>query len=782
VLYECLTGRRAFDAATEAEVHGAILFGEPDRARLPERTPARVRELLDRCLDKDPEARLREMRAVRLELEEALGTRRAAALRAGEAVATPHNLPRSATSFVGREAEIAKCAERLDRGRLVTLTGIGGSGKTRLALQVAERRLPEVADGAWFVDAAPVTQPERVAEALASALGLRDEPGRTLTETIVQHLATRRSLVILDNCEHLLEPCRALARALIEGCPDVAVLATSSEPLGLAGEQVHAVTALGVPEATAAPADLAASDAVRLFVDRATLAQPDFTLDPGGTRAVVDICRRLDGIPLAIELAAARVRVLGVEQIRDKLDDRFRLLTGGSAGAGARHQTLLAAVQWSYDLLEEAERRMLRTLSVFAGGWDLGRATAIAIEEGDEFEVLDRLTQLVHKSWIVVEHMPKGKTRYRLLETVRAYAARQLDAAGEGAAARGRHLGYFLALAETAERELMGGDEARWLAELELEIENLLAAFAWSAHVPDAAATGLRFAGSIWRFWSARGHFTTGRHILGEALKRPGAEAPTAARAQVLVRAGGLAIYQGDYAAARPLVEESLAIYRALDDTKGVARASAGLGTIALYQGDFAAARRHNEEGLVLYERLGQRRGVAVCLHNLGFVALCEGDIERSREALRRSLALIDEVNDGVSRAMILSTTSVAELRAGHPTETRALLARGLREARELGAKSEGIYLMEAAAELALAEREFERAARMIVVAGSTRRRLGVPLIPTEQRHVDGMLERAGASLGPEALALATTAGEAEPLEGAIQSALDWLATPAKVP
>src|SRR5262249_18107463 len=334
---------------------------------------------------------------------------------------------------------------------------------------------------------------------------------------------------------------------------------------------VHPVPPLGLPASAASdPRALAASESVRLFAERAALVDPGFAVDAGNAAPVADICRSLDGIPLAIELAAARVRVLAPGEIRTRLSDRFRLLAG--RGGLVRHQTLRATIQWSYDLLAEPEKRMLRSLSIFGGGWTLGSATAVCMEHGDEFEVLDLLTLLVDKSLVSVDRSRDAHTRYRFLETVRHYAAEKLGETQEALPLRLRHVAYFLALAETAERKLGGHEQSRWLTELEEEHENLLRAFATCGEVKDGAENGLRLAGSISRFWSARGHFGVGRHTLEEALHRPGASAPTRARATALVRAAGLALYQGDYAAARPLVEQSLAIYRELGDRKGVAR------------------------------------------------------------------------------------------------------------------------------------------------------------------------------------------------------------------
>ncbi|HYM81752.1 MAG TPA: protein kinase [Candidatus Limnocylindria bacterium] len=783
VMYECLTGHRAFQGASELELLASMLYSEPDRALLPERTPAPIRALLDSCLEKDPEQRLREIRTARLAIEEALGIRRASALRAGEALPTPHNLPRALTSFVGREQELEICGRQLAETRLLTLTGVGGGGKTRLALELAERRLGEFPDGIWVAALASLADGTRVPETVAAVLGVREEPGHALVDTISAHLASRRVLIVLDNCEHVLDSSAAIANHLLSTCPDLKLLATSREGLGVSGERLHVVPSLAVPPAVrgASAETVARAEAVVLFVERARLAVPDFELD-GNAEAVADICRRLDGIPLAIELAAARVRILDVPEIRAKLDDRFRLLTGGSKTALPRHQTLRAAIQWSVDHLAEPEQQFLRSLAAFAGGWTLSTATAVCMEEGDEFTVLDLLTRLVDKSLVVVERRNGGAARYRFLETVHQFALEQLDAAGEGVAVRGRHLAYFLAVAETAERKLVGPDQGRWFADLEVEHENLLAAFAWCAQVEGGVDMGLRLSGSIARFWSAHGHLETGRRTLDEALRRDGARTPSQARATALVRAGGLAIYQCDYASARPLVEESLATYRALGDRKGVARSLSGLGTVATYQGDLAAARRFSEEGLALYRELGEKRGVAVCLNNLGYVAQCQGDLPRARELYDQALALLREVGDQEYVALSLADLGRMSTRLGEPATARAQLAEGLHSAQQLGVKNEAAYLLEAAAELLLALGNPAQAARLLGAAQAVREAMQIPGVPAEQQDRDALWLRLCSALSDDGAANAAAEGRAMSLPEAVEEALQGLGAAARGP
>jgi predicted ATPase len=395
----------------------------------------------------------------------------------GVAVAAPaHNLPRQVTSFVGREQAVEDCLRFLKSARLLTLTGVGGSGKTRLALRVAERLLPEYPEGVWFVDLAPLTDPDHLPRAVASALGVTEEAGRPIRETLVRHLAPRRALLIFDNCEHLLEPSGGLATALLEAAAGLRMIATSRETLGVRGEQTLIVPSLSLPGASRDPARARESEAVRLFAERAMQVHSAFTLADDDLPVVAEICERLEGIPLAIELAAARVRVLSVAEIRDRLQDRFRLLTGGRGTALPRHQTLRAAMQWSYDHLAAGEQELFRALAVFVGGWTLESAVAVCASGRDEFEVLDLLTGLVNKSLVVAEHSSEENVRYRLLETVRQYAEDLLAETGERDAARRAHRHWFLSWSERAAGHLTGADQAQWLDRMERESGNLRAA------------------------------------------------------------------------------------------------------------------------------------------------------------------------------------------------------------------------------------------------------------------------------------------------------------------
>ena len=506
--------------------------------------------------------------------------------------------------------------------------------------------------------------------------------------------------------------------------------------------------------------------------------RPDFQITDAEAENVADLCRRLDGIPLAIELAAARLRVLGVKEIRAKLDDRFRLLTGGSRTALPRQQTLRATIQWSYDQLVPEERRFLRGLAAFTGGWTLETATAVVDENGDEFETLDQLTRLVEKSLAVVDRR-EDASRYRFLETVRQFALEEMNTAGEGPPARNRHLATFEKLAEEAEWALLGPEQATWLHRLEIEHGNLLAALDWCSSAEGGIERGLAFAAAVSRFWSARGYFELGWMQLKAALDRDTVRAPTAARGKALVRAGGLALYRGDYAVARPLIEESLSIQRSQGDTKGEARALSGLSTVAIYQGDFAAARSFSEQSLAIYRQLGERRGEAIALHTLGYVAVRLGDNANAHGLINEAVAMLRAVGDHESEAVSLSDLALVDLRLGDPARARDALTASLALVEELGAKREGAYAFEAAAELALAGGDGARAARLSAASEALREAMGSPLVPTEELERREFLGRVEQALGPEVFAAERARGKALPFPEAIAHAREGLATPA---
>jgi predicted ATPase/DNA-binding XRE family transcriptional regulator len=562
------------------------------------------------------------------------------------------NLPVVLSSFVGRERELTHIGTVLSTARLLTLTGTGGVGKTRLAIEVARGVHAEGGQPVCLVELASLTEPGLIPRTVAAALGLHEQAGQPLLDTLAASLEPRDMLLVLDNCEHLVHPCAALVDVLLRSCPRLTILATSRELLGVAGEVVWRVPSLDLPDPGCAStaAALASSEAVQLFVERARLMQPGFTLTDANMAVIAQLCRRLDGIPLAIELAAARVRSLTVEQIAARLDDRFHLLTGGARTALRRQQTLRGTVDWSHDLLADEEKVLLRRVSVFAGGWTLEAAEVVCagepIERGD---VLDLLSGLVDKSLVLAEEQISGHMRYGMLDTLREYAAERLAHAGEKPDLLRRQATQFLVLAETAERHLRGPEQAAWLERLEQEHENLRAALRWCVE-HGSVEEGLRLGASLWRFWHIRGHLTEGREHLAAvlALARPGmpAGSRTAALAGALNGAGVLALRQGDYAAARSLLEESLAIRRGLGDRREIANSLGNLGLVAKAQGDHVLSRSLHEESLAMRRALGDRRGIALSLHNLGEVADCQGDTALAQSLHLESLAHSRELGD----------------------------------------------------------------------------------------------------------------------------------------
>jgi len=584
--------------------------------------------------------------------------------------------------FIGRERELGTVTALLTDARLLTLTGAGGCGKTRLALEAAARVRDAYPDGVRVVELASLADPALVPQAVAVALGVREEPGRPLPDTLIDALRPTQMLVTLDNCEHLAAACARLAATLLAGCPGLRILVTSRQPVGVAGETVWRVPSLAVPDPERLPPfdELAGYDAVRLFVERARAARPDFALTPGNALEVVRVCLRLDGIPLAIELAAVWIRVLAVESLLARLDDVFDLLVTGEAAALPRHHALRATMDWSYGLLDERERLLWRRLAVFAGGWTLEAAEDICagrnegLDEGAGLArraVLHALARLVDASVVVVEARDDG-VRYRLLETVRQYGAEKAREAGEDVALRRRHAAWYLALAERAEPELAGPEQGSWLDRLEREHDNLRAALDQAVRAGEWE-TGVRLAGSLATFWLTRGYIGEGRRRLTEALSggargaTPSATVTAATRAKALMGVGMLTIEQGDYAEAAALLDEAMTLRQGMGDERGLAESLKALGNVAHYQGNEARAVSLWERSLALRRALGDATGVAEVLHNIGVVAYYEGDYARAIRLLEESLGIRRGLRDqgGIAYCLI-NLGNVAFLQGGY--------------------------------------------------------------------------------------------------------------------
>ncbi|HEX4836171.1 MAG TPA: tetratricopeptide repeat protein [bacterium] len=595
-----------------------------------------------------------------------------------------NNLPVQVTSFIGREREISEITRLLSGTRLLTLTGAGGAGKTRLAIHAAAEMLEASADGVWLVELAPLLDPSLVPYAVASTLGAREEQGRTVMESLVDALRPRSLLLVLDNCEHLLAACAHLADTLRRSCLAVRIMATSREPLGLAGEMVYRVPSLSLPsQAQPRFSDLMQCEAVRLFVERAVFVHPEFTVTEMTAPAVARVCRRLDGIPLAIELAAARTKILSAEQIAARLDDRFRLLTGGTRSSLPRHQTLRAAIEWSHDLLSQPERMLLRRVAVFAGGFALDGAEAVCAGAGAGAEgVLDVLGRLVDKSLILAE-TSAGEARYRLQDTVRLYAQERLLESGEQAEFLARHRDWCIMFAERAALELQGPDQRAWLRRLETEHDNLRAALVFSLEGASGDAA-LRLVGALWWFWHVRGYLSEGRAWLAKAIT--GTEgAPPLARAKALYGAGVLAWRQGDFERARALCQESLILYRDLGHSLGIASAISILEQVARSQGDTARAMVLLEDGLALFRERGDTWGIATSLISLGNAVRSQGDHARARALLAESLDLFETLNDTSGRAASLHFLGLVARDHGDYSRAETLNRKSLSLSRQMG-------------------------------------------------------------------------------------------------
>ena len=751
------------------------------------RTYEKLRDTLARELDTDPSPETRRLYGD-------IATDRFAqappAARATPAItvapgAAPDRLPTPLTRLVGREREVDELRALLASGaRLVTLTGIGGSGKTRGGGAAASASRAAYRDGVWFVELAPLIDPTLLPGAVAAACGVPARAGQPPARTLIAAMRARAALLVLDNCEHLIDAAAELLAALLADCPHLAILATSRELLRLGNEVAWPVSPLPIPDPHTPPTPEALRDipAVALFVERVRRRQPGFALTAANAPAVIAICRRLDGLPLALELAAARAGVLAVEQIAARLDDALATLTSRDRAVPPRQQTLRGALDWSHALLSGEEQRFFRRLAPFAGGWDLAAAEAIAAEEADD--ALTAIESLVDKSLVLVA-ADGQEARYRLLEPVRQYAAGRLAAAGEKGAIRERHAAHYLALAERAGPELHGAEQTLWLGRLEQEVDNLRAALAHMAARGgrDGADAGLRFGYALWPFWSVRGYLSEGRGWLEPALRAADAQEPTLLRARALFAAGRLALLGGAGAEARAMLTESLAISRALGHDGSAAGTLTQLGHVALQAGEYAEARARIEEELAIRQRLGDQRTLAISHTSLGHVALAAGDHARAREQLTRSLVLYQEVRDATETARAHWLLGDATLAEGDPAVARQHYTASLVGCQRLGHRSGIAYSIEGFALLAAEggptepgdhgdARRAERAVRLLGVVDTLAEQVAVPPLPARRDRLRRLGEWARAVLGEDAYAAAWAAGRGRPLDEAVAELL----------
>ena len=728
-----------------------------------------------------------------------------------------NNLPQQLTSFVGRTRELAEIKSQLERSRLLTLTGSGGTGKTRLSLQVVAEVLEQFPGGVWLVELAPLTDPNLVPQLVAHVLNVNEVPGEPLTKTLVAALKERQLLLVLDNGEHVLDACAKLVDSLMRDCPKVRILLSSREPLGIAGESTYRVPSLSLPSRKAeyTPETLIQFEAVNLFVERAILIKPDFTITKNNVTTLVQVCHQLDGIPLAIELAAARIRSMPIEQLATRLEDRFRILTGGSRTALPRQQTLRALIDWSYDLLEENQKALLCRLSVFVGGCTLESVEAVCCGEGiDSWEVLELLTALCDKSLVVYEEV-EGEARYRLLETIRQYARDRLLERGASEGFRDQHLAYYLALVEEAELHLRGAKQKVWLDRLDRERDNLRAALEWSITSSRGIESALRFSSAVWLFWLTRGYLTEGWELLARVRALRTLTAGDAAlRARVLGGAGSLAYALCDYVSAKALYEESLAIRREVNDRVGIANALGnlamvllrfsdtipaakalyeesiairrelgdragiassleGLANLAAWQGDFTEARVMLEEVLPFLREIGHLGGIASSLNNLGMIAYAQYDFSSSRALHEESLALRRELGDRGGLSLSLGNLGDVAVAEGNYTSARALFDESLAIRCDLGDRRGIFMLLYGYAALATALEAPLTAARLWGAAQELFEEFGASLPTYKRERYLQPVALVRTTLGDATFDAAWTEGRALTMEQAIELALE---------
>ena len=721
------------------------------------------------------------------------------------------NLPDSLTSFIGRERELADIKQRLTTTRLLTITGIGGLGKTRLAQQAAAEMLDAYRDGVWFVDLAPLGDPDLVPSALAHVLRLKEVARQPLLTVLCNHLRTREALLILDNCEHLLDACARMTEVLLRDAARVTVLATSRQALHLDGECAYPLSPLPLPDPQADVKNIARSDAVRLFAERAQQHRPRLDVEGQRARVIAEICVRLDGIPLALELAAARVAVLPVEQILRLLTERFRLLISGDPGL-PRHQTLGAMLDWSYDLLDDGQKKLFARLAVFAGGWTLeaaGQVCSGAPVANDDLVYV--LIALIEQSLVVVE---EDGDRYRMLETVRQYAQDRLRESGEEKRWRDRHLEHFLTVAEEAAPNIQATQQRHWLECLGVEHDNLRSALTWAARAD--AVSGLRLASACWRFWLIRGYAREGFGWLSAMLATVPAEQASVRRAKALVGAATLAWAMADYVNAKTLYQDALAMSRELGDSRGIAVALGNLGMVALDQGDYETAIARHEQSLAIWRELGDRQGTARTLNALGnaaysqgdrlahslyeqslainrdlgnhrgiavtlgclamFASNCDKDYSTARSLHNQALVIHRELGDRWGIAWTLCELGIVAFEQSDYPASRTLLADSLEIWRELADRFRIATSLEAVAGFAFATGRSRPGARLCGQAARLRDELGTPLPPFERVAYDRRILSARASIGNEVeFDSAWQHGRAMTLEQAIEYAIHVL-------
>lgn len=816
VLYELVTGKRAFQRSTAAETLVAILRERPEPLGGQNTgAPSPLCWAIERCMSKEPEKRYASTRELARELA-AIRDRYSDNVLAQAAIPVA-NLPVSRTGFVGREREIESARELLRRPEvhLVTITGTGGIGKTRFSIELINTLAEEFFGGIHLVQLSPLRDPGMILSAIVQTLGIREpgaQPALEVLKAYFQDSMREQTLLVLDNFEHLLQAAPTVSE-LLAVAPNLKIVVTSRAALRVYAEHEFPVPPLALPDSrTFSLETLAEIPSVALFVQRACAAKPGFELSSENAPAVIEICARLDGLPLAIELAAARVKVLSPSAMLSRLASRLQLLTGGARDLPERQQTLRAAMDWSYDLLSPEEQKLFRRLSVFADGCNLESVEAICNAKADlDLELLDGMASLLDKSLLHHGEPFAGESRYSLLETVREYAADKLQSSGEFVQTKRAHAAYCLVLAEEGASDQAAVQSAAWVSRFEVEHNNFRAALQWLTETGDAD-WGLRLGTALFRFWEIREYFAEGRDRLAKLLRLPGSAAPTKARNRALFAAGVLAAAQGDYAAGEPLIRESQQIARQLNDITGVAvslnalavfardrddigaasrlfaeslalwresgnlkavaRALSNLANVAKLQGDFDRAHALYAECLSIFRGLGDRTGVGWSLNYQGDVARDQGDATAAHQLYEQSLSIFRELGDRWGVAGTLADLGNLAAVQRKVATAHLLYRESLKLFRELDHKRGIARLLECFASSTAAQDQAERSLRLAGAAAALRHRIGAPLTPAEQTKLDAGLDAARKSLVNDAGVAAWLEGWALPIDQAVEEIL----------
>ena len=802
-LYEMLTGRLPFAGETVADTFAAILKGEPGPpSQLVTGIPEELDHLVMQCIERPREKRFQTVEELIAELEavrdrmsgyqndqldrlddptEVFHTaptehNEAPAatddVRAAETTA-PNNLTETFERIIGREAEIAALSRLIrDPGvRLVTATGIGGTGKTTLSRAVARRSLPHFKDGVFFVEMADVTRPEVVATTIAQPLGIREEGGRPMLDILKDHLSRMEMLLVLDNFEQIIEAAPLVAE-LLAAAPRLKMVVTSRELLNITAEVEFPVPPLDLPalDSGATFDELMANEAVMLFAERARAALPAFRLTADNMTDVAAICSRLDGLPLAIELAAARVKVMSPAAVLTKLENRLNLLTGGARDLPERQKTMRGAVMWSYDLLSDDEKKVFRQLAVFSGGCGMDSAEHVCGESVDAFGLIDIISSLIDKSLISQKEGRDGEYRFRMLEVVRDFALEMLSAEGELDVVRRRHAEFFVALGETAEPLIQGASSEAWLAKLEEEHDNLRSGMEWClANAPDLA---VRLAVAVRNYWLIHSHLSEGFGWL-KAAAETGFQPPPPLRYKLLNGLGLAARFRGDFETARRAYEKGLAAGMEAGDKQGTALSNRGLGLVAMQQGDLAAARIYFDTGLAISRELNDKYGIAMSLSFLGDLARTEGRYEDARPIFKESVHLFRELENKTAVSDALNNLGATKYCLGETAEAAANFSEALASARELSNRITISCSLDGLAAVAAENGELEKAVRIAGAAERLREVIGYEIEPAEAKLRDQYVTKLKERISESDFRRLAAEGANWPLETAINEALE---------